>query len=79
MKANITAFLLVNQVITIAGYWWAGLVTREVMVLSASYAAPGIAGACAGMLLFDRIDAARFRLIVSAILLLSGVLLLVTG
>jgi uncharacterized protein len=79
MKANITVFLLVNQLITLGGYWWAGLVTREVAVLAASYAAPGVAGACAGMLLFDRIDAARFRLVVSAVLLLSGVLLLVAG
>ena len=79
MKANITAFLLVNQLITLLGYWWVGLITREVVLLSASYAAPGVAGASAGILLFNRIDAARFRLIVSIVLLFSGVLLLLAG
>jgi uncharacterized protein len=79
MKANITAFLLVNQLVTLVAYWWAGLVTREVVVLAASYAVPGIGGVGAGILLFDRIDAARFRLIVFTVLFLSGVLLFVAG
>ena len=79
MKANVTAFLLVNQLVTLAGYWWAGLLTREVVMLAGSYALPGVGGACAGMLLFGRIDAARFRSIVFAVLLVSGVLLLAAG
>ena len=79
LKANIAAFFLVNQFVTLGGYWWAGLVTRDVTVLAASYALPAIAGVGAGMLLFDRIDARRFRQIVSALLLLSGILLLVAG
>lgn len=79
MKANIAAFLLVNQLVTLAGYWWAGLLTREVVTLAASYAVPGLGGVSAGMMLFGRVDAARFRAIVFALLLVSGVLLLAFG
>ena len=79
MKANISAFLLVNQAATLAGYWWAGLLTREVAGLAASYAVPGLLGLSAGMLLFGRLDATRFRQIVFAMLLVSGLLLLVSG
>jgi uncharacterized protein len=79
LKANVSAFLLVNQAVTLAAYWWIGLVTREVLVLSAGYAAPGLAGACAGMLLFGRISVTRFRQVVFALLFVSGALLLVGG
>jgi uncharacterized membrane protein YfcA len=79
MKANIGGYLVVNQLVTLAGFWWAGLVTRDVVTLTMSYAVPGLAGTVAGMMLFGRIDARRFRLIVSALLLVSGLLLVIRG
>jgi len=30
IKANLQAFLVVNQLVILVGYWWAGLLTREV-------------------------------------------------
>jgi uncharacterized protein len=79
MKANVTLFLLVNQIVILVGYWWAGLITREVITLAGNYAAPGIAGACVGAILFGRIDAARFRQVVFTLLFVSGILLLLRG
>ena len=71
MKANVTLFLLVNQVVILVGYWRAGLITGEVITLAANYAAPGIAGACLGAVLFGRIDASRFRQVVFTLLFAS--------
>jgi uncharacterized membrane protein YfcA len=79
MKANIQAFLVVNQAVIVAGYWWAGLLDREVWRLTWLYAAPAVAGLAAGMLLFDRLDRARFRRVVFAVLFASGVVLLLGG
>lgn len=79
MKANLLAFFIVNQAVTLAGYWWAGLLTREVIALSGVLAAPALAGIAGGVALFNRIDAARFRQIVYGALLVSGVVLLLRG
>jgi uncharacterized membrane protein YfcA len=79
IKANLQAFFLVNQVVILAGYWWAGLLTREVWRLAALYAVPAIAGVAAGMALFDRIDPVRFRRLVFALLFVSGLVLLARG
>jgi uncharacterized membrane protein YfcA len=79
MKANVTLFLLMNQIAILIGYWWTGLVTREVITLAASYAAPAIAGGCMGVVAFERIDANRFRRVVFSLLSISGLLLLVRG
>jgi hypothetical protein len=38
-----------------------------------------VAGLTAGMLLFSRLDRARFRRVVFAVLLLSGLVLLIRG
>src|SRR5438094_141601 len=43
------------------------------------FAAPALAGALVGIALFGRLDAAVFRRIVFALLLVSGLLLLVRG
>ena len=61
------------------GYWWAGLLTREVWGLTAGFALPAAAGAAAGALLFERVDQRRFRQIVFAIILVSALVLLVRG
>lgn len=79
MKANIQAFLVVNQGVTLAAYGLAGLVTREVLWLAAAFAVPAVAGVLAGMALFDRIDPVRFRRLVFALLFASGAVLLVRG
>ena len=79
MKANIQAFLVVNQAVITIGYWWAGLLDGEIWRLAWLYAVPAVAGLVAGMLLFDRLDRARFRRVVFGVLFVSGVVLLVRG
>ena len=79
MKANIQAFLVVNQAVIVLGYWWAGLLDREVWRLALLYAAPAVAGLAAGMLLFNRLDRGRFRRVVFAVLFASGMVLLLGG
>jgi uncharacterized membrane protein YfcA len=79
VKANIQAFLIVNQAVILIGYWWAGLLDREVWRLGGLYAVPAVAGLAAGMLLFNRLDRARFRRVVFAVLFVSGLVLLLKG
>lgn len=79
VKANIQAFLIVNQTVIVIGYWWAGLLGREVWRLAGVYAVPAVAGLAAGMLLFNRLDRARFRRVVFAVLFVSGLVLLLRG
>ena len=78
-KANLQAFFIVNQGVIVAGYWVAGLLTAEVMRLTASYVVPASIGTVVGMALFNRVDAVHFRHIVFILLLGAGVLLLVGG
>jgi uncharacterized protein len=79
MKANTMAFFVVNQGAILSGYWWAGLLTREMATVSAVFLAPALAGLATGAALFGRLDPARFRRIVFALLLASGLILLVRG
>ena len=79
VKANIQAFLIVNQAVILIGYWWAGLLTRGVWNLTLGFALPATAGAVAGALLFERVDQRRFRQLVFALILLSGLVLLARG
>jgi uncharacterized membrane protein YfcA len=79
IKANLQVFFFVNQVVILAGYWWAGLLSAEVWRLTASFALPAAAGTALGILLFTRVDHARFRQVVFTVLLVSGVVLLVRG
>jgi uncharacterized membrane protein YfcA len=79
VKANIQAFLIVNQTVIMIGYWWTGLLDREVWRLTWLYAAPAVAGLAAGVLLFNRLDRARFRRVVFAVLFVSGLVLLLGG
>ena len=79
IKANLQGFFVANQVVILAGYGWAGLLTREVWRFAAVFAAPAIAGLALGVGLFDRIDAVRFRRTVFALLFVSGLVLLVRG
>jgi uncharacterized membrane protein YfcA len=79
MKANIQAFLMINQAVIMIGYWWAGLLDREIWRLTWLYAAPAVAGLAAGMLLFARLDRARFRRVVFTLLFVSGLVLLIRG
>jgi hypothetical protein len=79
VKANIQVFLIFNQAVILAGYWWAGLLDREVWRLTWLYAVPAVAGLAAGMLCFDRLDRARFRRVVFAVLFVSGAVLLIRG
>lgn len=79
MKANLQAFFIANQAVTLAGYWWAGLLTSEVWRLTAAFAVPAALGVVAGVLLFNRVDHVRFRRVVFALLFFSGLTLLLTG
>jgi len=79
MKANLQAFMVVNQTLILGGYEWAGLLTREVWHLGLSFAIPALVGVLAGIALFGRIDAVRFRQIVFTLLFISGLVLLVRG
>ena len=79
IKANLQAFLVMNQLVILIGYWWAGLLTREVWRFAAVFAVPAAIGLLAGMSVFDHVDPPRFRRIVFGILLASGVVLLVRG
>ena len=78
-KANLQAFFIVNQGVIVLAYWLAGLLTAQVMRLTASYFLPALVGTVIGMALFDHVDAVRFRRIVFVLLLAAGVLLLVGG
>jgi uncharacterized membrane protein YfcA len=79
IKANLQAFFVVNQVVILIGYWWAGLVTAEVGRFTVLFALPAVAGLAVGMALFDRVDQVRFRKIVFALLFVSGLALFVRG
>ena len=79
VKANLQAFFVVNQGAILIGYWWAGLLTRQVWSLTLGFAAPAVAGAITGVLLFERVDPRRFRQLVFVLILLSGLVLLVRG
>jgi len=79
LKANLQAFFVVNQGAIVVGYWWAGLLTRQVWSLTLSFAVPAAAGVIAGALLFDRVDPQRFRQVLFVLILLSGLVLLVRG
>ncbi len=79
VKANLQAFFVVNQGAILIGYWWAGLLTRGVWNLTLGFALPATAGAVAGALLFERVDQRRFRQLVFALILLSGLVLLARG
>jgi len=79
VKANIQAFLMINQAVILIGYWWAGLLDREVWRLTWLFAAPAVIGLVAGMLLFNRLDRERFRRVVFAVLLVCGLVLLIRG
>jgi hypothetical protein len=79
IKANLQAFFLVNQAVILAGYWWAGLLTREMWRYSVLFLVPAALGLAAGMALFTRVDHARFRRLVFALIGVSGVVLAARG
>lgn len=79
VKANLQVFFIVNELTLLIGYWWAGLLTRDVWRFSALLLPPAVLGLVAGMALFARVDQRRFRQIVFAVLFVSGALLLVHG
>jgi len=79
VKANIQAFLMINQAVILLGYWWAGLLDREIWRLSWLYVLPAVAGLAGGMLLFARLDRERFRRVVFGVLFLSGLVLAIRG
>ena len=79
VKGNVMAFFVVNEAVILAGFWWADLLTRDVLTMAAVYAVPALAGVLTGMAMFSRIDPVRFRRLVFGLLLLSGLVLLIRG
>ena len=75
LKATLQTFFVANQAVVLAGYWWAGLLTPEVIGLAAAFALPAVAGLALGMHLFTRLDHLRFRRLVFALLLITGCIL----
>ena len=78
-KANVTGFFVVNQAVILVGYWWAGLMTPDVWQATAVFAAPALVGVAVGVALFGKLDPARFRRVVFALLSFSALVLLVKG
>jgi uncharacterized membrane protein YfcA len=79
VKATLQAFFLVNQAAIVLGYWWAGLITREVWRAAVLFLAPATIALVLGVALFNRVDQPTFRRIVFAVLFASGVVLLIRG
>lgn len=79
IKGTLQAFFLVNMTAIVAGHWWAGLLTPEVGWLVGVYALPSVIGVTIGIRLFDRIDQARFRRLIFALLFVLGLLMGVRG
>jgi uncharacterized protein len=79
VKANLLAFFIVNQAVILIGYWWAGLFGPEALRLAGWLALPALVGVAAGIAVFNRVDARRFRQIVFGVLFVSGVVLLLRG
>ena len=79
VKATLQAFFLVNQAVILVGYWWAGLVTPDVVRVTVLFFAPAAVALVLGVALFNRVDQRSFRRIVFAVLFVSGAVLLVRG
>jgi uncharacterized membrane protein YfcA len=79
IKATLQAFFLVNQAAILSGYWWADLVTHEIVWLAASYALPASAGFALGLHLFTHVDQRLFRRLMFGLLLGLGLLLVLYG
>ena len=79
VKANLLAFFIVNQAVILVVYWWADLFGADVLRLALWLALPALVGVAAGIAVFNRIDARRFRQVVVAVLFVSGVVLLLRG
>ena len=79
MKATLLGFFFANQMITLVGQWWAGLLTAEVAWLALVFATPAVAGVALGMHLFNDVDHARVRHLVFALLFVLGLTLCLRG
>jgi uncharacterized membrane protein YfcA len=79
LKATLQTFFVATEVVILVGYWWAGLLTSEVIGLAVAFALPAIAGLALGMHLFTRLDHLRFRRLVFTLLLITGCVLCVRG
>jgi uncharacterized membrane protein YfcA len=78
-KGTLQAFFLVNRAIIVAGHWWAGLITPDVVRLIGIYTLPSVLGVTLGIHLFNRIDQERFRRLIFALLFVLGLLMSVRG
>jgi uncharacterized membrane protein YfcA len=79
MKATLLGFFLANQLITLVGQWWAGLLTTEVAWLALVFASPAVVGVALGMHLFNHVDHARVRHLLFALLFVLGLTLCIRG
>ena len=79
MKATLLGFFLANQMLTLVGQWWAGLLTAEVAWLALVFAPPAAVGVALGMHLFNYVDHARVRHLVFALLFVLGLTLCLRG
>lgn len=78
-RANLLAYFLVLYTLTLPGYWVGGLLTWDVVTLSA-LALPGVvAGSLLGARLVHRINDRHFRVVVLLLVLLTGVVTLLTS
>jgi uncharacterized protein len=79
MKATLLGFFFANQMITLVGQWWAGLLTPEVAWLALVFAIPAVVGVALGMHLFNYVNHARVRHLVFGLLFILGLTLCIRG
>ena len=78
-RANLIAFFLILNIITLAGYGLTGLLAKEVLVLSGLYLPVLIAGTISGIIVFKKINEDLFKKITLVILIALGILAIISG
>jgi uncharacterized protein len=79
MKATLLGFFFANQMITLMGQWWAGLLTAEVAWLALVFATPAVVGVALGTHLFNYVNHACVRHLLFALLFVLGLTLCLRG
>lgn len=78
-RANLIAYFSLIEIYGIANFWWAGALTREVVVHAALLMPAMLLGTAVGFLLGPRIPEKVFRNIIFCLLLVIGIALVVNS
>ena len=79
VRANLIAYFSLIEIYGIANFWWAGALTREVVVHAALLMPAMLLGTAIGFLLGPRIPEKVFRNIIFCLLLVIGIALVVNS